>query len=291
MPELKIRTSAPIALIVLASAAFALAFAPSPVSLPSVSPSPLIPDAVDILARAEEVARNNADPPYIVYDMHELFVHHGKQYTYDYHVWYRSDGKGLMQNDVTDRQGNHEQRFGYPFPSSPDANFLLYATPPPSPPPQYIVVPTPGPGGRTAPPVVAVEPVEANRYYDVTFVGVEDYQGHPVYHLGLTPGPNVDEKAHPWKDVWVDTQTFEIWKAHAQASGSKGPAYGSIEATVEFEPVGQYWMISEASGDGQVHFGFISDSGHYEYYFSGFDFPNTLPDWYFDPVAFRHRGS
>ena len=284
-----IRSAFALAAIIAAYLAAGATPSPTPTHSPAPTVSTAPPDAVDILKNAEDVARANPDPPYIVYDMHEIFEHHGRQYTYDYHVWYRSDGAGLMQNAVADRYGHHEQRFGYPFPSSPDANFLLYATPPPTPTP--VQLPSPSASGRAAVPLVGIEPVKANRYYDVTFVGTEDYQGHAVYHLALAPLPNVDEKAHPWKDVWVDTQTFEIWKAHARASGSKGPAYGSIEATVEFEPVGPFWMISEASGDGQIHFGFVSDSGHYEYYFSGFDFPNTLPDWYFDPGLFRRHGT
>jgi hypothetical protein len=247
------------------------------------------PDAVSILRNAEKAARANPDPQYIVYDMHEIFVHHGKQFTFDYHVWYRADGKGLMQNAAKDRAGNHEQRFGYPFPSSPDANFLLYATPPPTPAPTSINLPSPGPSGATAPPLIGIQAITANRYYSVSLVGTEDYQGHSAYHLALLPLTGVDEKSHPWKDLWVDTNTFEIWKAHARANGSKGPATGALEATIQFEPVGPYWMISQASGDGEVHLGFISDSGHYEYYFSGFDFPDSLPDWYFDPGLFRHH--
>lgn len=247
------------------------------------------PDVLNILRRAESAARANADPPYLVYDMHEIFIHHGKQSAYDYHVWYRQDGKGLMQGATTDRNGHHEQRFGYPFPVAPDVNILLYATPPPTPAPVVIAIPTPGASGRTSPPLMSVQAVTANRFYSVTFAGVEDYQGHSVYHLSLLPAPNVDEKEHPWKDLWVDTQTFEVWKAHVKASGSKGPLTGAIEGTAEFEPVNGYWLVSHVTGSGEGHIGFISDSGQYEYYFSGYDFPNTLPDWYFDPDLFRHH--
>ena len=263
------------------------ATAPAPAPTPTSTPTP---NAVAILKAANAAARNNADPPYIVYDMHEVFVHHGKQFSYDYHVWYRtSDGKGLMQNAVADRRGHHEQRFGYPFPSSPDANFLLYATPAPTLAPPVVVMPSPQAHGATLPPVIGVQAITANPYYSVSFGGLEDYEGHPTYHLLLAALPAVDQRTHPWKDLWVDTRTYEVWKAHANASGSKGPASGSIDATVQFEPVGAYWLVSQATGDGEVHFGFVSDSGHYEYYFSGFDFPNTLPDWYFDPDLFRHH--
>src|SRR5579864_9008080 len=178
-------------------------------------------DAVTVLRNAENATRANLDPQYIVYDMHEIFVHHGRQYTFDYHVWYRSDGKGLMQNVQADRHGHHEQIFGYPQPSAPDQNFLLYATPPPTPAPPQIVVPTPRASGATPPAIINIEPVTANRFYHVDMAGLEDYQGHSVYHLTLVPLPNVNERDHPWKDLWVDSQTFEVWKAHAKASGTK----------------------------------------------------------------------
>jgi hypothetical protein len=267
----------------------ALAGAPSPTPSPTPYPSPT-PDAVTILRKAEQAARGNLDPPYIVYDMHEIFIHHGHQFTYDYHVWYRtSDGQALMQNFIGDRQGHHEQHFGYPFPFAPDVNILLGATPPPSPAPTQIVIPAPGTSGASAPPLIGVTAVTANRFYSVTLVGLEDYQGHPVYHLALTPLPTVSERDHPWKDLWVDTQTFESWKTHARASGTEGPMTGEIEGTAEFEPVNGYWLLAHVTGYGEGHVAFISDSGQYEYYFSGFDFPNTLPDWYFDPDLFRHH--
>ena len=268
------------------AAATAMAIGLAAVVAESASPPAL--DALTVLRNAENVARANPDPNYTVYDMHEIFIHHGHQFMYDYHVWYRADGKGLMQNDATDRNGHHEQHFGYPFPFAPDINILLYATPAPTVAPLVIVTPSPG-ASSTAPPLIGVQAVTASRYYTVDLVGIEDYQGHPVYHLGLTPLAGVDEKSHPWKDLWVDTATFEVWKAHARASGSSGPLTGVIEGTAEFQPVNGYWLLSHVTGYGEGHIAFISDSGQYEYFFSGFDFPNSLPDWYFDPALFRHH--
>jgi len=256
----------------------------SPSPHPSPSPqSTLTPD--DIFHKAIAATRNNPDPPYITYMMHEIFVHHGRTFTYDYRVWYRTDGKGLMQSASPTRNGQAETRFGYPFPSAPDNNILLYATPPPpsSPPPGPIGTPAPG----TAPPLLGVQPIVADRYYDVSLLGLEDYEGHPVYHLGLRAVR--DEDQHPWKDLWIDVRSFEVWKAHASASGRRGPMTGSIDFSVVFAPVGPYWMVASAVGDGEGHFGFIGDSGHYEYAFSDFGFPATLPDWFFDPKAFYHH--
>ncbi len=272
-----------------AGIAAAGAFAIRPPTSAMAAPAPA-PDANTIFRQAAAVARANPEPPYAVYDMHEIFIHHGKQFTYDYHVWYRTDdGKALMQNVAKDWRGGHEQHFGYPFPFAPDINFLLNQTPPPAPAPPAIATPSPAASGATSPPLIAVQAVTANRFYNLSFVGVEDYQGHPVYHLALAPLPSVSEKDHPLKDLWVDTSTFEVWKARADASGTQGVLSGEIGGTAEFEPVNGYWLLSHVTGYGKGHALIISDSGQYEYYFSGYDFPISLPDWYFDPDLFRHH--
>ena len=259
-------------------------------SAPVAADAPPSPDPLAIFRQAAAVARGNPDPPYFVYDMHEIFIHHGRQFTYDYHVWYRSsDGKALMQNNARDWHGGHEQHFGYPFPFAPDINFLLNQTPPPTLPPPVLAVPSPSATGKTPPPLMGIQNVTASRYYNVTLAGVEDYQGHSVYHLSLLPLPSVTEKDHPLKDLWVDTKSFQVWKAHADATGSMGPLTGEIGGVAEFEPVNGYWLLSHVTGYGKGHALIISDSGQYEYYFSGYDFPNTLPDWYFDPDLFRHH--
>ncbi|MBV8163704.1 MAG: hypothetical protein JOZ91_05510 [Candidatus Eremiobacteraeota bacterium] len=263
---------------------------PTPYAFPSPSPSPtptpkesLTPD--QILERTEEALRGNPDPPYITYKMHEIFVHHGKTHEYDYQVWYRSDGKGLMQNLAPGRRGKNETFFGYPFPSAPDNNILLYATPPPqtTPPPPIGTSAT-----GSAAPVISHEHVTGDRYYIVSYDGLENYRGKTVYHLALRAVK--DEQKHPWTDLWVDIDSFQVWKAHGDASGSSGPLTGRAVVDVEFAPIGNYWLVKQAAADGEGRLGPISDSGHYEYYFSDFGFPNTLPDWYFNEADFdRHR--
>src|ERR1700694_1505517 len=264
--------------------------APTASSSPRPSPTPrplesLTPD--QILSRTENTLRHNPDPTYIAYTMNEIFVHHGRRHEYTYHVWYRNDGQGLMQSAAPGRRGRHETFFGYPFPSAPDNNILLYATPAPfSPAPAPIG--SPPAGSSTNPQLLTHESVHGNRYYVVTLAGLEDYHGHQVYHLTLRAVR--DERQHPWRDLWVDTQSYQVWKAHADAGGSVGPLSGHAVADVGFAPVGTFWVGGQANARGRGRFGFISDSGHYEYYFSDFSFPMTLPDWYFDEAAFdRHR--
>ena len=260
---------------------------------PSPTPTPPIllgaPDlsADQIMINAEKATRNHDKPRFITYQMHEIFVHHWQREVYDYRVWYRADGKGLMQNLNKNRWGQTETYFGYPFPSSPDNDILLYATPDPQSTPPPPSSPVPLPSGASPPPIISHEPVVGDRYYSVKLAGVEDYHGKPVYHLLLKPIR--DERAHPWKELWVDTTTFDVWKAHAHASGSKGVAQGTLDAVVEFERVGNYWLVSNAVGDGELHMGPLGDSGHYEYTFSDFGFPQSVPDWYFDAKAFKNH--
>ncbi|MGI8737780.1 MAG: hypothetical protein ACR2KS_10985 [Candidatus Eremiobacter antarcticus] len=270
---------------------------PSPAASPSPSPSPtpfafpsvgyLTPD--EILGRTENSLRRNPNPPYITYVMRELFVHHGARHEYTYRVWYRSDGQGLMQNMGAGRRGKNETFFGYPFPSAPDNNILLYATPAPvvAPPPPVGNQGLPA-GGSTPIPTLSQERVHGDRYYVVSLAGLENLQGHPLYHLTLRAVR--DESKHPWKDLWVDMLTFQVWKAHADAAGSVGPLVGRAVADVDFAPVGPFWLVKRVIADGNGRFGFLSDSGHYEYYFSDFGFPTSVPDWYFDEKAFqKHR--
>src|SRR6202011_4395075 len=99
---------------------------------PSPVPNGLMELSGDqIMINAEKATRLHAPPPYITYQMHEVFVHRFQRQEYDYRVWDRYDGKGLMQNISKDPFGRAETYFGYPFPSSPDNNILLYATPDP----------------------------------------------------------------------------------------------------------------------------------------------------------------
>ena len=295
--------SACLSALVLAAAALALAAPPtptptptatapvsSPSPAPSVSPAPVELEEISadqIMINAEKATRAHLHPQYMTYQMHEIFVHHWQREEDDYRVWYRADGKGLMQNISKDRAGRAETYFGYPFPSAPDNDILLYATPDPqlTPPPTS----TPGPlaSGATAPPVLIVQPVIGDRYYAVKLVAIEVYNGKPVFHLSMHALR--DERAHPWKDLWIDTTTFDVWRAHAHASGSKGPGTGTLDAMVDFAQVGNYWLIAHAVGDGEVHVGPFGDSGHYEYTFHDFGFPDSIPDWYFDAKQFKAR--
>ncbi len=283
-----------VSLAVLAALAL-LAAAPSPSPSPTPTPTPTPPPATadltadQILIKAQQTTRQHTFPAFVTYQMHEVFDHRGQREEDDYRVWYRGDGQGLMQNLSKDHFGRAETYFGRPFPIEPVANIILYATPAPLPPPPPPPSPSPLPSGQTAPPVLTTQSVVGDRYYTVQLAGLEIYDGHAVFHL--TMQALTDEREHPLKDLWVDIATFEVWKAHVAAGGTKGAMTGSVDATSEFEPVSGYWVIKHMVADGEGHIGIrlIGDSAHYEYTFSAFGFPPYVPDWYFDKQKFRHH--
>ena len=251
---------------------------------PPPSPQETVLTADDIFHKAVLVTGDHRTPPFITYTMHEIFTHHGRRYDYDYRVWYRSDGKALMQNMAPDRRGRVETLWGYPFPVAPDINILLYATPPPdlgaSP------TPLPLPSG-SGPPLLGIEPVRRDRYYDISLVGVEVYNGRPAYHLKLRALR--EQHQHPFQELWVDALTFEVWKAYGMRSEHRGLASGSGDAYAEFVPIGSYWLVSHAGGHGQVRLGIVNDSAEYEFVLANFGFPDYVPDWYFDAKTFRYH--
>ena len=268
---------------------------PTPTPTPTPSPTPPIILGVPVLSadqimvNAEKATRAHAKPYYMTYQMHEIFVHHGQRETFDYRVWYRADGKGLMQNIYKNRWGQAETFFGYPFPSSPDNDILLYATQDPQATPPPPPSPIPLPSGASPPPIISHEPIIGDRYYSVKLAGVDDYNGKPVYHLLLKPLRDPCANPWKWKELWVDVRTFDVWKAYTNLSCPRGLALGTGDALVEFGRVGRYWLVTNAVGDGAVHLGPLGDSGHYEYTFSNFGFPDTIPEWYFDPKAFKNH--
>lgn len=279
-------------LAVLAASLGAVSPAPSPSPSPSPTatptPQPIQLSADEILIKAQQTTRQHPFPAFVTYQMHELFDHHGQRFEYDYRVWYRGDGQGLMQNLSKDHFGRAETYFGRPFPIEPVANIILYATPAPLPPPPA-ESPVPLASGQTPPPVLITQPVIGDRYYSVQVAGLEIYNGRPVFHL--TMHALTDEVQHPLKDLWVDVVTFEVWKAHVMAHGAKGAMTGSIDAVSEFEPASGYWVIKHMVADGEGHVGIrlLGDSAHYEYTFSEFGFPSFVPDWYFDKGKFKHH--
>ena len=139
-------------------------------------------------------------------------------------------------------------------------------------------------GLKTIATVVAVEqgPYAVDR---ADSIPIEDVDGHRVYHLKLRP--RSDPQRHNLRDLWVDVETYDLWKAHfagRYAPTPKAPV-SPTEVTVYFRNVLGCWVVSRALwtyDDPPVSYAYDVESDE-------IGLPDTLPDWLFDVAEYRAR--
>ncbi|MBV8530911.1 MAG: hypothetical protein JO104_06305 [Candidatus Eremiobacteraeota bacterium] len=112
---------------------------------------------------------------------------------------------------------------------------------------------------------------------------IEIVDGHPTYHLELHP--RSEPEKHNLRDLWVDTQTFDLWKARFVGTYTPGPGapISPTDATVYFRNVLGCWVVAHAIWtyqDSPMSFEFdVRDDE--------IGLPTTLPDWLFDAAEYR----
>lgn len=135
---------------------------------------------------------------------------------------------------------------------------------------------------------IASVSVYANPAYDISLVGTELIDGNSAYHLQLRPLS--DPERHNLRDLWVDVNTFDIWKAHFIGTYPALVPYGTpplvpCDITAYFRESLAYWTAYRLSWtydyDGS-RFAFDTHIGEIA-------FPNSLPDWLFDPAAYAQH--
>jgi hypothetical protein len=136
-------------------------------------------------------------------------------------------------------------------------------------------------GLRTIASVVAV----AQLPYTAHLVGIENVEGHQAYHVTLAASN--DPRTHNLRDLWIDTQTYDLLKAHF--TGTYAPTLDDVpsktEATVYFREVLGCWVVTRAiwtylASDALFTFDVQNDE---------IALPATLPDWLFDNDAYRRH--
>lgn len=153
-----------------------------------------------------------------------------------------------------------------------------------------IRIPPPGSGAslqpdisglKTIATVVAVAPLA----YKAHLVGIESVEGHQVYHVTLAPVS--DPRQHNLRDLWIDTQTYDLRKAHF--TGMYAPTPNDVpshtDATVYFRQVVGCWVVTRAvwtylSTDALFTFDVQNDE---------IALPGALPDWLFDAGDYRQH--
>jgi hypothetical protein len=125
----------------------------------------------------------------------------------------------------------------------------------------------------------------------VRTVGIENVNGHSTYHLQLEPV--TDPHKHNLRDLWADTQTWDLWRAHFVVDyaptnldpgphGSQAGVIAPADITVYFGQAADSWVIMRMTW---TH-GIFGDISTYDVSTVNIVFPETLPDWLFDPVAY-----
>lgn len=134
-------------------------------------------------------------------------------------------------------------------------------------------------GLRTIATVVAV----ASLPYAASLLGIENVEGHATYHIQLRPLN--DPREHNLRDLWIDTQTYDLRKAHF--TGMYAPTLSDLpshtDATVYFREILGCWVVTRAIW---TYLG--SDTLFtYDVQNDEIALPATLPDWLFDNNAYR----
>jgi hypothetical protein len=119
--------------------------------------------------------------------------------------------------------------------------------------------------------------------YDVTLVGEEDLDGHPVYHLTLHPRHDPD--VNRIRELWVDAQTLVT---HGIFAG--GPPAQALW-TVTFIQLHGYWFIRTESTDAALRAGghmFSAGTLYHgvNYTFGDYAFPGLISELEFTEPQF-----
>jgi hypothetical protein len=132
--------------------------------------------------------------------------------------------------------------------------------------------------------VIAV--VEATREdYRIDLIDTEKIDGHLTDHLRLTPLG--DSVRYNLRDLWVDTQSFDLRKARFIIEHHPGyPNWNGAAMTVDFGPALQYWIVMHSNWFASGPYG----SHMFDVTTLRVALPPALPDWLFDQSAYdRHQ--
>jgi predicted aspartyl protease len=114
---------------------------------------------------------------------------------------------------------------------------------------------------------------------------IEEVQGRKAYHLELRPQD--EPRVHNLRDLWVDTSSYDLVKAHFVGRYAPTPQAPSspTDVTVYFRDVLGCWVVTRAIWTYEnppISFTFDVQSDEIA-------LPASLPDWLFNAAAYRQR--
>ncbi len=248
-----------------------------------------LPSPEDLLVDIRTRFRSHRPPP--PYEVYAIVRKQATNYGYpDYvnsytdQVWYRSSDHAALERQVSNLGDIGPMQFQRPLfnqdrdPGPPTADIF-------EPAPLHTLapdfVPTPE---ASLPPTIAV--VRARGEFDYRVTNVQR-EGDEI-HVSLTPRREPDRNR--LRELWVDGQTLDIRKVVAtdKLFIEHGPVY-PVLFTIEFSMLQGIPVISHIHG--VVYGGYDGDGQTVDYDFKGTHFPQTLPDWYFNPRDYaQHLG-
>lgn len=86
-----------------------------------------------------------------------------------------------------------------------------------------------------------------NHSYDVTLLGIENDEGHSVYHLGLRARRDPDD--NPLSSMLVDTQSFRVRHLTAEVHESEWGVAARVHVSVAFNESGLYFVVDKMNVD------------------------------------------
>lgn len=130
--------------------------------------------------------------------------------------------------------------------------------------------------------VIAV--VAATEDYRIDLVGTEKIDCYLTDHLRLTPLR--DSVKYNLRDLWVDTQSFDLRKARLIIEHHPDhPNWNGAAMTVDFGPALQYWIVMHSNWFAGGPYG----SHIFDVTTLRVAFPPALPDWLYDQSAYDQR--
>ena len=240
-----------------------------------------MPPANDILFKALNRLWSYGTPPYVVYVIEE-----NGEYR---RVAFR--GADEMMNDVALPTGTNlpDARIYRAFvgPLSRSVHEAI-ATPTPA-----ATSASPSPGATTQPRSHDLESTlktiavvsSRGHLYDVKTTGIQTVNGHGVYHIALHPRRDPDQ--NQIRDLWIDTSTYDVWRADYVQPPDVEIVGGEADLTVDFMTVGNYRIA--ASWMAVYHAPGMRQGVYRQLQVVKMAFPETLPDWLFDEPSYAQR--
>jgi hypothetical protein len=251
---------------------------------PAAYPSP-----DDLLAAIRNKFRSHRPPP--PFEAYTLVRKQDTNYGYpDYansytkHYWYRSyDHASLVRTIAVETGGDdgplHFERplFNQAEDPGPPTADVFEPAPLHTLPPDF--VPTPE---ASLPPVIVTVKVHGEFDYRVTEVQREGSELH------LTLVPRRDPERNRLRQMWVDAKTLELIKIVAtdKLFVEGGPVY-PVLFTIYFTHLEGVPIINHIHGI--VGGGYDGDGATVDYDYNDIVFPQTLPEWYFDPKTYAQH--